>query len=183
MNALRLKEILDSVASQGDLWPVIDKEGHVLKTFCNIGLDRILGLYGAPRMIDAKGRPLLANDMVEFMRLNPQVWPEVTGDVACARASQGVLVVAAQASDTFKGHGHVAAIYPSPSKYSGSWAKDVPILCNIGRPFLDKSTGTIHINEPMKASWCFRQEPRYYSVRLGGNDAPKEDTSNRGEVV
>lgn len=160
MNAVDLKQILDTVRQQEDLKPVVDEQGHVLKTFCNIGLDRILGLYGAPRLVNEKGAPLMANDMVEFMQNSPSLWTEVTGEVACARASQGILVVAAQANDS--GHGHVAAVYPVPAEHSGSWGKDVPLLNNIGRP---NKKG--EANQVWKASLCFRTEPKYYSVKIG----------------
>jgi hypothetical protein len=149
MNATRLKEILDRVRQQPDLAP--RKDGT---TFCNIALDRILGLYGAARMTAPKNVPLMANDMVDFMRNNPQLWVPVNGDVACARASQGVLVVAAQQAD---GHGHVAAVYPAPMEYSGSWNKEVPMLNNIGKK-----------NAVMRASMCFHAEPEYFSVRISG---------------
>ena len=161
MNAVDLKSVLDTVRQQEDLKPVVDAEGHVLKTFCNIGLDRILGLYGTPRMANKlNGQPLCANDMVDYMRNSATAWTEVTGEVACARASQGILVVAAQGNDS--GHGHVAAVYPAPAEHSGSWGKDVPMLNNIGRP---NKKG--EANQVWKASLCFRTEPKYYSVRIG----------------
>ena len=155
MNATRLKEILDAVRAQPDLAPVKDdKTGAVIRTFCNIALDRILGLYGAPRMANKlNGQPLCANDMIDCMDNSSSRWELVNGDVACARASQGVLVVAAQSNDS--GHGHVAAVYPSPMAYSGSWAKDMPFLNNIGKR-----------NEVLRASQCFKVEPVYYSVRI-----------------
>lgn len=152
MNAVRLKEILDAVRSQADLAPLKDADGHVVRTYCNVALDRILGLCGVPRMVNKlNGSPLCANDMAEFMANSPTIWKEVTGDAACARASQGILVVAAQRNDD--GHGHVACVYPSPEEYSGSWGKGVPVLNNIGRE-----------NGVMRASKCFRTEPKYYSV-------------------
>lgn len=169
MNTPRLKEILDTIRGQADLRPAVDADGHVLKTFCNIGLDRILGLCGVPRMVNKlNGQPLCANDMIEFMRGSSTIWTKVTGDVACARASQGVLVVAAQADDTFNGHGHVAAVYPCAMEKSGSWGKDVPLLNNIGRPFKPKPPFAPEDleNKVLKASQCFRKEPEYYSVRI-----------------
>lgn len=160
MDAVRLKEILDAVRKQPDLMPVVDKDGHVVRTFCNVALDRILGLCGVPRMVNKlNGQPLCANDMVEYMQNSTTVWSEVNGDVACARASQGILVVAAQHSDTANGHGHVAAVYPAPQEHSGSWGKDVPMLNNIGRP---NKKG--EANQVWKASLCFRTEPKYFSV-------------------
>lgn len=158
MDAMRLKEILDAVRIQPDLRPELDDDGHVVRTFCNIGLDRILGLYGAPRMVNKlNGEPLCANDMVAYMRGSNR-WEKVDGGAAVARASQGVLVVAAQAAE---GHGHVVAVYPAPAQHSGSWGKDVPMLNNIGRPFKDGS-----VNMVAKASLCFRTEPEYFSTAI-----------------
>lgn len=162
MSAVELKDILDTVRKQSDLVPVVDKDGHVLTTFCNIGLDRILKLCDLPRMVNGlNGQPLMANAMVNYMRNSSSQWEKVDGDVACARASQGILVVAAQANDTLNGHGHVAAVYPAQEEYSGSWGKEVPMLNNIGRPFKDG-----RFNQVMRASQCFRMEPEYYSVKI-----------------
>lgn len=148
-----LKEILDHVRQQEDLKPVVDAQGHVLTTYCNIGLDRILGLYGVPRMVNKlTGQPLMANDMCDYMRDSARQWTKVSGDVACARASQGVLVVACQKAD---GHGHVCAVYPMTEEWSSSWGKPVPMVSNIG-----KTVGV------MRASQAFKTEPDYYSVRI-----------------
>ena len=153
MTAEHLKYILDHVRHQEDLKPVVDHEGHVLKTFCNIGLDRILGLCGVPRMVNKlNGQPLMANDMCDYMRDNTDKWTKVNGDVACARASQGVLVVACQRA---KGHGHVCCVYPMTEEFSSSWGKPVPMVANIGK--------TVGI---MRASQAFRTEPDYYSIRI-----------------
>jgi|GEM_PF-3129952 len=170
MTATQLKSILDTVRQQKDLRPQVDAEGHVLRTFCNLGLDRILGLYGAPRMVNRlNSQPLMANDMIDFMRSSTR-WERVDGSVACARASQGVLVVAAKGSDTANGHGHVAAVYPAPAEMSGSWGKEVPMLNNIGRPFKPKPPFSEEDlkNRVLKASQCFRTEPEYFSIKIQG---------------
>lgn len=152
MTAIKLKEILDTVRGQSDLIPVRDHDGAVIKTFCNVALDRILTLCELPRMVNKlNGQPLCANDMIDTMRNSPSIWSEISGDSACARASQGLVVVAAQSNAS--GHGHVAVVYPAPEEYSGSWAKNVPMLNNIGKE-----------NGVMKTSKCFRTEPKYYSI-------------------
>lgn len=169
MDAVKLKEILDAVREQADLRPQVDEEGHVLRTFCNIGLDRILGLCGIPRLINKVSmQPLCANDICDYMRNSFTRWTKVTGEVACARASQGILVVACRHSDTANGHGHIAAVYPAPMQNSGSWGKDVPMLNNIGRPFKPKPPFTEEDlkNRVLKSSQCFRKEPDYYSVKI-----------------
>lgn len=153
MNAPSLKALLDHVRNQEDLKPVIDVHGNILKTFCNIALDRVLGLYGAPRLIDTKGQPLLANDMIDKMRAG-NGWERVDSGTACPRASQGWLVVACQQEE---GHGHVSPVYPIPEQYSPSWKKDVPMLSNVGEK-----------NGILRASECFRTEPEYYSIKLSG---------------
>jgi len=169
MTAQHLKEILDTVRQQEDLRPLVDKDGHVLATYCNIGLDRVLGLCGIPRMTNRlTQQPLMANDMCDYMRNSFTRWTKVSGEVACARASQGILVVACRRSDTFNGHGHVAVVYPAPMQNSGSWGKDVPMLNNIGRPFKPKPPFTEEDlkNRVLKSSQCFRKEPDYYSQKI-----------------
>ena len=153
MTSEHLKQILDTVRKQPDLQPVKNDEGEVVKTFCNIGLDRILKLCDKPRMINrVSGQPLMANDMIECMEHSPSLWSEVNGEVACARASQGVLVVACQKAD---GHGHVCCVYPMTEEFSSSWGKPVPMVSNIG-----KTVGV------MRVSQAFRTEPKYYSVHI-----------------
>ena len=152
MTASRLKEIMDTVRQQSDLKPVVDAQGRVLTTFCNIGLDRVLGLCGIPRMVDAVGQPLMANAMIDSMRANSDRWTPVSGDVACARASQGLLVVACQQE---AGHGHVCPVYPAAMQMSGSYGKDVPMVSNIGR--------TVGV---MRVSQAFKTEPEYYASKI-----------------
>lgn len=147
MQPTELKAILDAVRAQPDLAP---RDG---KTFCNIALDRILGLYGATRLTDAAGHVLCANDMVDRMRASLRLWTPVSGEVATARASVGTLVVAAQGNPC--GHGHVAPVYPAGMEKSGSWGKFVPVLSNVGVK-----------NAILRASQCFAKEPLYYSVHL-----------------
>lgn len=153
----RLKEVLDAVRTMPDLIP------HDGITYCNIALDRVLGLCGIPRMTNrVTGQPHLANDMIDTMRANTSQWTPVSGDVACARAGQGILVVACLQAE---GHGHLAPVLPLPMAFSPSWGKQVPFLSNVGRR-----------NGVLRASQCFRTEPEYYSVKIGGQDVAKDNT-------
>lgn len=143
----RLKEILDSVREQKDL------RAEYGKTYCNIALDRILGLYGVPRMTNPlTQKPHLANDMIDTMIACTNIWSRVNGDFACSRASQGILVIACQKLTT---HGHLAPVYPLPMAFSPSWNKNVPMLSNVGKR-----------NDILRASQCFRTEPDYFSVKI-----------------
>ncbi len=146
MDTVKLKTILDTVRAQPDLTP------HDGITFCNIGLDRVLDLCGIPRMVDAAGQPLMANAMIDAMRANSDRWTLVSGDVACARASHGLLVVACQQE---AGHGHVCPIYPLPMQFSGTFAKEVPMCSNVGK--------TVGI---MRISQAFKTEPEYYASKI-----------------
>lgn len=89
---------------------------------------------------------LMANSIVTLMDIH---WQKVDGKRAAELASQDVLVVAGH-KDT--PHGHVAVVYPAPMQRSGSWGKDVPLLCNVGKR-----------NAIMRASQAFRTEPVYYT--------------------
>ena len=149
---VKLAEVLDAVRIQPDLISKVDDLGHVT-TFCNIALDRVMGLMGIPRMVNKlNGQPLCANDMCDYMRDSPSRFTKVTGDESCARASQGILVIACQKE---AGHGHVVPIYPRPMEYSGSWAKNVPMASNVGK--------TVGI---MRMSQVFKTEPEYYSIKI-----------------
>lgn len=152
MTVEHLKYIIDTVLHQEDIKPVMDTLGHAITTYCNIGIDRILRLCGYARMINEPGDPLMANDICDYMRDHTEEWTEVTGDVACARASQGILVISCQKAD---GHGHVCAVYPMTEEWSSSWGKPVPMCANIGK--------TVGI---MRVSQAFKTEPKYYSKRI-----------------
>ena len=143
MNVNQLKIILDTVRVQPDLAP------HDGETFCNIALDRVLGLCGIPRMVGENGAPLMANEMIDFMRESPD-YAKINGDAACARASQGILVIACQQEE---GHGHVCPVYPATMEMSGSWGKTVPMVSNVGR--------TVGV---MRVSQAFKTEPDFYAV-------------------
>jgi hypothetical protein len=159
MNGQRLKDILDVVRAQPDLEPVFDDAGKLVRSYCNIAIDRVMGIMGTPRIVNhVNGQPLLANDMIDCMENSETRFTKVTGDVACARASQGILVIACQCEAL---RGHVAAVYPAPMEYSGSWKKDVPLLSNVGKK-----------NDVMRASQAFRVEPAYYSTTLRNEDNP-----------
>jgi len=154
MNGQRLKEILDIVRVQPDLIPVYDDKGKLVRSYCNIALDRVMGIMGVPRIMNPiNGQPLLANYMIDHMEAHDEQYTKVSGDVACARASMGILVIACQCELM---HGHVAPVYPATMQYSGSWKKDVPMVSNVGKK-----------NEVMKASQAFRVEPDYYSCKIG----------------
>ena len=162
MNANEYKQILDAVRVLPELAPVMNPpldyvHGTVVRTFCNFNLDHVMLLYGVKRFINPLTRePHMANDMIITMESSPKQWEKVNGDVACARASQGILVVACQREDN---HGHVAPIYPASMEMSGSWGKNVPMLSNVGRP---NSKG--EFNQVWRASQCFKTEPDYYSL-------------------
>ena len=153
MDVIRYKEILDAVREQPDLAPVIDtNSGAVIRTYCNVALDRVMGLMGVVRMIYPNGQPMMANDMCQFMKNNPDRFTQVAGEIAVARAHQGILVIACQEEE---GHGHVAPVLPMGMQISGSWGKEVPMLSNVGK-----------INGVLRASQCFKTEPEYFSIKI-----------------
>ena len=159
MTGQRLKEILDTVRVQPDLAPVLDDAGKAIRTYCNVALDRVMGIMAIPRMVNPlNGQPLLANDMIDIMESSPERFTKVSADIAVARAAQGVLVVACQCEQM---HGHVAPVYPTQMAWSASWMKQVPVLSNVGQR-----------NDVLRASQCFRTEPDYYSVKI--QTAPPE---------
>lgn len=149
MTPERLKEILDSVRNQTDLQP------HDGITYCNIAIDRILGLCGIPRIINPlTGQPHLANSMIDYLEANTLRWGKVNGFAAHSYANLGALVIAGAKNPA--GHGHVAPLSPAEKMgFSPSWGKDVPMLSNVGKK-----------NAILRASQAFRTEPSYYAYRI-----------------
>lgn len=96
-----------------------------------------------------------ANEMYDIMDASPDFTKD-TGERAVEHAKKGGLAIAAK---KYRGHGHVAVVFPGPMVYSGSWKKSIPLIANIG-----KSNGV------MAASLAFsvsEGEPTYFLWNVG----------------
>lgn len=122
------------------------------KTFCNFFVNGVSNSLGYRGFI-AYGRPMLANEMVNFMTSGGEWLLLGGGDVAAARAKEGVLVIAGAKEDS--GHGHVCVIRPGNLVESGRWAKLVPKCANVGKDvYIDKGV-----------NYAFRSEPQYFALK------------------
>jgi hypothetical protein len=119
-----LKDVCDDVIADTDLEP---RDG---KTFCNIGARRVAQAMGCH---DFDDEDLCADDMISIME-NGSQWSRATGSEATIHALGGGLAFAAMPSARLgEAHGHLAALYPVGMGWSGSLAKDVPYVANVGR--------------------------------------------------
>ena len=183
--ATKYRDALDRILANPDLAPkgqATDDQSDDA-TVCNIGLQLVAEEYGylnfhkllanqIMALIEAEARKHAA--WLEWVagvdkgRPKPERgdWCECDGKSAAFSASIGVLTVAACYGEPIKkagkvigrGHGHVAAVYPSHQAmlYSVKWDKDVPVVASIG-----KRNGT------MGANYAFKKEPRYFIFTKG----------------
>ena len=125
-----LKEVCDEIVADKSLQPVKDSAGKIIETHCNFGAERVAVAMGCHELdginADAQYRVMDANESGR--------WRKVSGSEATIHALGGGLAFAAMTSEQLKeDHGHIAAIYPAGMQWSGSLAKDVPMVANVGK--------------------------------------------------
>lgn len=132
----------------GDFTPEFNKDGSIMRTFCNQFIQYILNGFGYGNM-----NGMMANQMISYMDDATNGWIKVSDAVAQQHANSGVIVIAAKAIEP---HGHLCLIIPGLLENSNSYKKDVPKCVNIGKDvFYGK-----------RVSWAFRSEemPSYYAL-------------------
>jgi len=121
-------------------------------TFCNLAINFICNAIGYTKFNAPDiSHPVMANAIISFMKSSGD-WMNIDGNVAQAHANVGALVVAAQFN--LEGHGHVCVVIPGEMQFSGHFAKNVPLVMNIGKDvFIGKHAG-----------WAFQEEPQYFAL-------------------
>lgn len=145
MNVVTLREICDDVIADRSLEP---RNGQ---TFCNEGARRVAQAMDCH---DFDDESLLADDMIAIMN-SGGAWQLVEGQDAADHAQLGGLAFACLSSHQLgEAHGHIAALYPADMEYSGSLARMVPMVANVGKQDREE-----------KVSAAFpvsKGEPQYY---------------------
>jgi len=136
---MTLKEICDRTAADISLAP--RTTGGITVTFCNVAFRHIAQALGCADFPAS----LCANDMIGLISKN---WIRADAGQAQRAALAGRLAAACKKGNT---HGHIAAVYPAPMQYSGTFGKNVPLVANVGRQ-----------NGIMRVSQAFSAEPDYY---------------------
>lgn len=131
-----LEDACNSVINNPNLIPIKDLEtGAIVKTFCNLGALEVAQAMSCHEFdtIDLSN-PMTADELVWMMRSNLSgKWKKVTGSQAAIHALSGGLAFAGMTSGELgEAHGHIAAIYPASMQHSGSLARDVPMVANVG---------------------------------------------------
>lgn len=126
-----LRIFLDDLVRDSTLFPQYDSKGVLLKTFCNLGVQR-----NAPGETFAGFDKLMAEEICH--RLEKMVEEGkaklLTGLLAAEKAMEGLRVIAAMTKEEMGAdHAHVARVYPASCQMSGSLGKMVPMLANIGK--------------------------------------------------
>lgn len=144
----KLRRVCDFVLGAKQYKP---KEGN---TYCNLAVSKIMdGVCGeTPFYDEKKKRVMLANEMIVSMEGRPSMFVLLKdGMDAFDNAKEGYVVIACKTGEE---HGHIVVLYPSEEpEFSASWDKAVPMLANVGK-----------VNAIMRASKCFKEEPKYYCV-------------------
>jgi len=148
----QLKSVMDAVRLDAVLSPVFSQYG--VTTYCNIAAYRVVQALGLNLFYNYDAdRPMLANEMITFMDLNPQGFSKFIGrhEIAFNLVNKGYLIFAAQKKET---HGHICPLYPTDNMLrSGKWACEVPYASNVGG-----------INIVQGLNWCYANIPDYYIV-------------------
>jgi len=144
MNVEAVSKLKSVIAEAMELYPPEIKDGNVVKTFCNFGVNHVCSAMGFDGF---KG--MMANQMVFTMQHSPffsEVYPEVAKEIA----DNGKIVIAGLQDDP---HGHVAVVYPGKDMVmSGKWKMRVPQVGNVGKE-----------NRIMGANYAFGSAPKYYA--------------------
>ncbi len=123
-NIQLLMEACDAVIAD----PALEPSAGI--THCNEGARRVAQAMGCSDFDDAN---LLADDLISIMNAGG-LWQRVDGQEASEHALLGGLAFAALSSARLEEtHGHIAAIYPAEMEYSGSLARIVPMVANVGK--------------------------------------------------
>lgn len=108
--------------------PMLEPSAGV--THCNEGARRVAQALDCR---DFDDESLLADDMIAIMNSGGD-WKRVDGQDAADHALLGGLAFAALSSSRLgEAHGHIATIYPAEMEYSGSLARLVPMVANVGK--------------------------------------------------
>lgn len=130
-----LKTACDAVLTDQTLQPVKDASGNIIETHCNIGAARIAASMDCKELSGPDGKALMADAQHAVMDANASGrWEKVNGSEAAAWALTGGLAFASASSNMLhEAHGHIAAVYPATTQFSGSLNKLVPIVANVGK--------------------------------------------------
>jgi RHS repeat-associated protein len=117
------------VQAQDDVRARFRRVGNT--TFCNRATVETARRLGAnvTDMVDAQGRPLLANDIAANLAQSTN-WRRVTPEEAQQLANRGVVVIAAQRRPD--GHGHVATVRPEGVRGDQPQGARGPLINHVG---------------------------------------------------
>lgn len=159
-----LKAACDEVLADPALRPVYDKAGKLLTTFCNVGVGRVAARCSCPEL---DSTTMTAEKMIEHVRANVSGrWTIVDGRAAALHALSGGFALAfMDMAKLGEPHAHVAAVAPQGMQPSGSLAKDVPIVANVGKgdpaaPLINAGDG-----KKTKPNWYCKSSAAFPTAR------------------
>ena len=106
-----VKEVCDANLADASLKPVLDAQGNVQTTFCNIAAFKVAVSLGYAGFTGVNGQPLMADQMAAVCASRPQEWAPVHLSTAQAAADEAWVLL----THTEVLHGHVATVYPAAS--------------------------------------------------------------------
>lgn len=121
------------------------------RTYCNMALNAYAKTFGY-NGFDGK----LANEICDIASNSADFTIEKDPERVMKHAANGGFAFAGKRGEK---HGHVAAVFPGPLVYSGSWKMSVPVLANVG-----KSNGIM----PTSMAFSVKDSPPdYYIYKVG----------------
>lgn len=149
-----LQDVCDEIVHDPSLEPFRDSSGKIVETHCNEGAERVAQALGCDELDN-----LMADQQYRVMEENQSGrWKKVLGQEATDHALSGGLAFAAATSAMLgETHGHIAAVYPAPMEWSGSLAKDVPMVANVGKTDAEEKESAafpVAMGEPDYFTWA-----------------------------
>lgn len=168
MKPAELLAVCDAVVAATELRPEYAQDGKLLKTFCNIGAQRIAKAAGCLEL-DLPKIEENADFLYAIMDENKSLrWARADRAAAAAHAMAGGIAFAAlTAKQLGEGHGHIAAVRPERMRLSASAGGDVPILANVGRGDMTQPLVEVRPGLWTRPNWNCRESEAFPVKRVG----------------
>lgn len=163
-----LLEACDAAVAASELRPEYAADGNLLKTFCNLGAQRVAKACGCLEL-DLPNFEENADFLNDIMAKNASgKWAKVSRAEAVQHALAGGLAFASMTgAELGEKHGHICAVRPEAMRPSASAGGDVPMVANVGRGDMTKPLVPLRLNIMTRPNWNCRESEAFPVKRVG----------------
>ncbi len=151
----RALQLLDACLEAYDNWHVskdVTGDGKA-ETFCNFSVDHVLARMGYVKMRNPDGKPMMANQMIDFLTRKVDDWQKIEMGAAQDLANDGRVIIAGISEEP---HGHVVVVRPGLEDLSGKWGVKVPKVSHVGaRSYIGR--GVNHAFKEIPMFWMLKE--------------------------